>query len=80
MTMNFFKFIKKLFLVSLPIIIQQLFLNLASLLDTLMVGQLDEASISGVYIATQIVFVIKLRTMTKKPRFLGVFLFFVREM
>lgn len=60
MTMNFFKFIKKLFSVSLPIIIQQLFLNLASLLDTLMVGQLDETSISGVYIATQIVFVINL--------------------
>ena len=39
---------------------QQLFLNFASLLDTLMVGQLDEISISGVYVATQIVFVANL--------------------
>ncbi len=60
MKKEFLVFIKKLFLVSLPIIIQQLFLNIASLLDTLMVGQLDEKSISGVYIATQIVFVINL--------------------
>ena len=55
-----FDFIKRLTLISLPIILQQLFLNLASLLDTMMVGQLDEISISGVYIATQIVFVCNL--------------------
>lgn len=60
MSKEFFKYAKKLFCVSLPIIIQQLFLNIASLLDTLMVGQLDESSISGVYIATQIIFVINL--------------------
>ncbi len=60
MSKDFFKFAKKLFCVSLPIVIQQLFLNIASLLDTLMVGQLDESSISGVYIATQIIFVINL--------------------
>lgn len=60
MKKDFFSFVKKLSLVSLPIIIQQLFLNVASLLDTLMVGQLDEKSISGVYIATQIIFVINL--------------------
>ena len=57
---NVFKFIKKISLISLPIVLQQLFLNLASLLDTLMVGQLDDASISGVYIATQIIFVINM--------------------
>ena len=55
-----FDFIKKLVIISLPIIFQQLFLNLASLLDTIMVGQLDDISISGVYIATQIVFVCNL--------------------
>lgn len=54
------KFFKKLLLISFPIILQQLFLNFASLLDTLMVGQLDEISISGVYVATQIVFVANL--------------------
>jgi putative MATE family efflux protein len=53
-------FLKKLIIISLPIILQQLFLNLASLLDTLMVGQLDDHSISGVYIATQIIFVANL--------------------
>lgn len=57
---NILTFIKKLILISFPIILQQLFLNLASLLDTLMVGQLDDISISGVYIATQIVFVTNL--------------------
>ncbi len=60
MKREFFKYIKALFLVSLPIIIQQLFVNIASLLDTLMVGQLDDSSVSGVYIATQIIFVVNL--------------------
>lgn len=54
------KYIKKLFIISFPIILQQLFTNFASLLDTLMVGQLDEISISGIYVATQIVFVANL--------------------
>lgn len=54
------EFLKKIIVVSIPIVLQQLFLNLASLLDTLMVGQLDDASISGVYIATQIIFVVNL--------------------
>ena len=50
-------YIKKLLIISLPIILQQLFTNFASLLDTLMVGQLDETSVSGIYVATQIMFV-----------------------
>jgi putative MATE family efflux protein len=50
-------FLKKILIISLPIILQQLFLNFASFLDTLMVGQLDESSTSGVYVATQIIFV-----------------------
>ena len=53
-------FLKRLVIISIPIILQQLFLNFASLLDTLMVGQLDDASISGVYVATQIIFVANL--------------------
>ena len=57
MKKQMFAFIKRLILIALPIVLQQLFLNFASLLDTLMVGQLDEISISGVYVATQIVFV-----------------------
>ena len=57
---RYFDFIKKLTLIAIPIILQQLFLNIASLLDTLMVGQLDEANVSGVYIATQIIFVVNL--------------------
>ena len=57
MKKQMFAFIKRLILIAFPIVLQQLFLNFASLLDTLMVGQLDEISISGVYVATQIVFV-----------------------
>ena len=57
---KFLSFVKSLTLIAIPIVIQQLFLNIASLLDTLMVGQLDEASVSGVYIATQIIFVVNL--------------------
>lgn len=54
------QFIKKLFIIAFPIIIQQFFLNIASLLDTMMVGKLDGSSVSGVYIANQIIFVITL--------------------
>lgn len=57
---KFWTFIKRLIIIAIPIVLQQLFLNIASLLDTLMVGQLDEASVSGVYIATQIIFVVNL--------------------
>ena len=54
------EFIKRLIIIAFPIVLAQLFLNIASLLDTMMVGQLDEQSISGVYIATQIIFVVNL--------------------
>lgn len=57
---NILSFIKRLIIIAIPIVLQQLFLNIASLLDTLMVGQLDESSVSGVYIATQIIFVVNL--------------------
>lgn len=56
-------FIKKLLTISIPIILSNLFVNLASLIDTMMVGNLEgvsEVSLSGVYIATQIIFVINL--------------------
>ena len=56
-------FIKRLLIISIPIILQNLFVNLASLLDTMMVGNLEgvsEVSLSGVYIANQIIFVINL--------------------
>lgn len=57
---SMFKYIRALIIIALPIIFQQLFLNIASLIDTMMVGQLDNASVSGVYVASQIVFVINL--------------------
>ena len=57
MKKELFSFLKKILIISFPIILQQLFLNFASFLDTLMVGQLDPSSISGVYVATQIIFV-----------------------
>lgn len=57
------RFLKNLFIVSLPIIIQELLANLSALIDTLMVGRLEgvaNASVSGVYIATQILFIVNL--------------------
>lgn len=57
---KYLRFIKTLTIIAIPIILQQLFLNIASLLDTLMVGQLDDQSISGVYVGTQIIFVVNL--------------------
>ncbi|MDD6302764.1 MAG: MATE family efflux transporter [Bacillales bacterium] len=60
MKKDIFNFIKKLTIIAIPIIIQQFFLNIASLLDTMMVGKLDNASVSGVFIANQIIFVMNL--------------------
>lgn len=55
------EFIKKILIVSFPIILQELLANLSSLIDTIMVGQLtNSSSISGVYIATQILFIVNL--------------------
>lgn len=53
-------FYKSVFKVTLPIMIQQLLINVVSLVDNLMVGQLDENVISGVYIASKILFVINM--------------------
>lgn len=53
-------FIKSILRIATPIIIAQLLLNVASLLDNVMVGQLDDNNVSGVYIATQIIFVVNL--------------------
>jgi len=51
-------FYKKVFKITFPIMIQQLLVNLVSLADNLMVGNLNDDVISGVYIANKITFVV----------------------
>ena len=51
------KFYKEVIKVTLPIMIQQVLINIVGLADNLMVGQLSEDIISGVYIATKIAFI-----------------------
>ena len=54
------KFYKNVFFITLPIMIQQILINIVSLADNLMVGQLNEDIISGVYIASKILFVVNM--------------------
>ena len=53
-------FYKKLFQLSLPIMIHQLLLNSMSFIDTLMIGQLGAKSVAAVGIANQMFFLINL--------------------
>ena len=54
------KFYKKVLLLLIPMIIQQGITNFVNLLDNVMVGQLGTASISGVAVANQLIFVFNL--------------------
>jgi len=53
-------FYRLVFKVTLPIMLQQVLINVVGLADNLMLGQLNEDVISGVYIASKIVFVCNL--------------------
>lgn len=53
-------FYKMVLFVTLPIIIQQILINVVNLADNVMVGQLSQADINGVYISSQILFVCNL--------------------
>lgn len=54
------QFYKNVFFITLPIMLQQILINIVSLADNLMVGQLSEEIISGIYIASKILFVINM--------------------
>lgn len=54
---SFYKLVLK---ITLPIMAQQVLINVVGLVDNLMVGTLNQDIISGVYIATQILFVMNL--------------------
>ena len=54
------EFVLKLLKISIPIMIANLFTNVASLIDTMMVGKIDQINFSGVFVATQVIFVINL--------------------
>ena len=53
-------FYKRLFLVMLPIVIQNAITNFVSMLDNLMVGRLGTEEMSGVSIANTLIFVYNL--------------------
>ena len=53
-------FYKMVFIITLPIIIQQVLINVVNLADNVMVGQLTQADINGVYISSQVLFVCNL--------------------
>ena len=53
-------FYKKVFTVTVPIMIQNLITSFVSLLDNIMVGQVGTESMSGVAIANQVMFVFNL--------------------
>lgn len=54
------KFYKMILLIALPIMIQNGVTNFVSLLDNIMVGQIGTASLSGVAIVNQLIFVVNL--------------------
>ena len=53
-------FYKMVFDVTIPIIIQQVLINVVNLADNVMVGQLSQSDINGVYISSQVLFVCNL--------------------
>ena len=53
-------FYKMVFVVTIPIIIQQVLINVVNLADNVMVGQLSQSDINGVYISSQVLFVCNL--------------------
>ena len=53
-------FYKRVFLLAIPIIIQNTITNFVSLLDNIMVGQLGTAQMSGVSIVNQLIFIFNL--------------------
>ena len=50
-------FYKMVFMITIPIILQQILINVVNLADNVMVGQLTSNKINGVYISSQINFV-----------------------
>jgi len=50
-------FYKSIFLITLPLVLQQILINVVNLADNVMVGQLRQEEMNGVYIASQIMFV-----------------------
>lgn len=50
-------FYKIVFFVTLPLVLQQVLINIVNLADNVMVGQLTQIEMNGVYIASQIFFV-----------------------
>jgi putative MATE family efflux protein len=55
---DYSNFIKSAFTLGTPIMIQQLLSNMATFTDTLMIGQLSEASIAAVGVASQLFFLV----------------------
>ena len=53
-------FYKKILIVAIPMVIQNLITNFVSLLDNIMVGQVGTEQMSGVAIANQLIFVFTL--------------------
>lgn len=51
------EFYKKVFVITLPILIQQIITNFVSLIDNIMVGQIGTEQMSGVAIVNQLIFV-----------------------
>lgn len=54
------EFYLNIFKITLPIMLQQMLITIVGLADNVMVGQLGEDIISGVYIATKILFIVNL--------------------
>ena len=54
------KFYKMLFLIVLPIVLQQFITQFVSLLDNLMVGQIGESEMAGVSLGNQLLFIFNL--------------------
>lgn len=52
------RFIKSSFTLGVPIIVQNLLINMTTFIDTLMIGQLSEASIAAVGVASQLFFLV----------------------
>ena len=55
-------FIKSLFVIALPIILQNFLSSFVNMLDTVMVGQLGSVEIAAVGLANQIFFVMNIMT------------------
>ena len=54
------KFYKMLFIIVLPIVLQQFITQFVSLLDNLMIGQIGESEMAGVSLGNQLLFIFNL--------------------